>query len=115
MQSYLLAEYPTQPPSQPSLSFHEDPALTPSTLVRICLLFDLKHLVRYLKFSSLFPHVRSTLDGTRCYYEGGVSDHPQTSERKCAMFTRFPRISIIQGCSSMRQGDARRAGSFSRL
>lgn len=31
------------------------------------------------------------------------------------MLTRLARISIIQGCSSMRQGEARREGSFSRL
>jgi hypothetical protein len=31
------------------------------------------------------------------------------------MLTFFVRISAIHGCSSMRQGDARRGGSFSRL
>lgn len=49
---------------------------------------------------------------------GGVycfSFQPHTVDRKCAMFTRLLRISIIQGCSSIRQGEARREGSFSRL
>jgi hypothetical protein len=45
----------------------------------------------------------------------GVSSHPQTVARKCAILTRLARISIIQGCSSIRQGEARREGSFSRL
>jgi hypothetical protein len=31
------------------------------------------------------------------------------------MLTFLGRISIIQGCSSIRQGEARRLGSFSRL
>lgn len=43
------------------------------------------------------------------------SSQPQTVERKCAMLTRLARISIIHGCSSIRHGEARRDGSFSRL
>jgi len=39
------------------------------------------------------------------------SSQPQTVARKCAMLTRLARISIIHGCSSIRHGDARLAGS----
>ena len=46
---------------------------------------------------------------------GNYSSQPQTVARKWAMLTRLLRISIIQGCSSMRQGDARRTGALSRL
>lgn len=43
------------------------------------------------------------------------SSQPQTLLRKCAMFTLFGLISTIHGCSSILQGEALRAGSFSRL
>jgi hypothetical protein len=39
----------------------------------------------------------------------------QTVFKNCTMFTRLPFISTIQGCSSMRQGVARRSACFSRL
>ena len=39
----------------------------------------------------------------------------QTALRKCSMLTFLLCISIIQGCSSIRQGVARREASFSRL
>jgi hypothetical protein len=54
--------------------------------------------------------------GTDFRFSGShFSSHPQTVARKWAIFTRLLRISIIQGCSSIRQGEARREGSFSRL
>ena len=43
------------------------------------------------------------------------SSHPQTFERYRPILTLLVLISTIQGCSSMRQGLARRFGSFSRL
>jgi hypothetical protein len=43
------------------------------------------------------------------------SDQSHTLLRNEAMLTRLDLISNIHGCSSIRQGVARRLGSFSRL
>lgn len=43
------------------------------------------------------------------------SSQPHTWDRYRPMLTRLERISTIHGCSSIRQGLARRLGSFSRL
>jgi len=102
----------------------------------------LHHALRFiLRFVPLFPPILFTRDARlrpfscpplrvppatgkvlRNIQQRGVilsriyfSSHPQTLARKCAIFTRLGRISIIHGCSSMRHGLARRFGSFSRL
>ena len=55
------------------------------------------------------PHSRALRDSINQSFQS------QTWAKKCAMFTFLVFISTIQGCSSIRQGVARREGSFSRL